>query len=906
MPVPDCPPEQLWRMYLSGSLPGRESTELDDHLGHCSSCMAILDRLSKPSLDLLLLGDASAPTEAPSVAGYTVSRLLGAGGMGVVYLAEQHKPKRPVALKTIRGGRLGVAQRQARFRIEAEAVAHLQHPNIVQVFEVGEHDGGPYFAMEHLEGGSLSDATNQPTTPRAAAELVRRLADAIQHAHDRGVIHRDLKPGNVLFTRDGLPKVCDFGLARLGDGPSDLTQDGPLGTPSYMAPEQAAGRADQITVRTDVYALGAVLYELLTGRPPFQGQTRQEVLNRVCEAEALPPRKVRRQVPHDLDTITVKCLQKDPKRRYGSAAELADDLRRFSNGEPIRARPSSSVERVVRWARRHPVLTVSIVFALALPSATAGVASWYGGRLQSQAADFDRARTAYETEKGEALQAAARSREAQDRVLRAADFFMDRLTNLFESVPGARLSTVRDSLELAGGVYDDLEKSDPSPEVLAAAGRTHSRLGDAFLKMNDTRAALEHADAALDAFHRLVSQNAEEPAYRVGLADALEVRGRVALVREGAAEALKRFTECRDLRASLADQDGRDASRQAALAETDVWLGTALQAQGKWDEARAAYQTALERRERLAGAGTDAVRLRDVADSHERLANLALQNHQNDMAADHYRKARAILDPLVKGQSSDLQLEKFLNRVDVSLAQTYLVSQRAQDAVVLLQETLPRTERGVNRDPDDLDQQLTWFRARSALALQQFQNPPDQAGLIRLQKDFKELRELGGQLSKKDPANHVLTAELAGVEMAQAAVDYQRGNLGEAPADRFSEAVEAQKSALQRLEGLVKADPTNKEWSQALEQGRQLLEVLQMRQTAATAPHLPGLADPEYLAVVRQETGKARDRFKAAPSLANAADLANDCLTLAAELRKGDYKPYLAEARSSWKRAATP
>src|SRR6516165_853603 len=355
MSMQECPTEERLQQHLFGSVANAEAEELDAHLStKCPTCVAALERLTKTPFELLLLREAQPPP--PDVPGYTVTSLLGMGGMGAVYLAEQHSPQRSVALKTIRAGLLATHRQRVRFQLEADALAKLQHPHIVQVFEVGAVEGQPWFAMEYVDGGSLNHSGNVPSTPGAAAALVICLAEAVQHAHDRGVIHRDLKPGNVLFTRDGLAKICDFGLARLASSTDELTQDAPVGTPSYMAPEQTGGSGSAVTVRTDIYALGAILYHLLTGRPPFQGESREEVLQQVRTAEPVPPRKLQPAIPLDLEIICLKCLDKDPARRYADAAQLADRLRLFLENKPIPDRPVSTRERLWRWCRRNPVV----------------------------------------------------------------------------------------------------------------------------------------------------------------------------------------------------------------------------------------------------------------------------------------------------------------------------------------------------------------------------------------------------------------------------------------------------------------------------------------------------------------------------------------------------------------------
>ena len=264
--------------------------------------------------------------------------------MGVVYKARQVRLNRPVALKMILAGAHAGAEAAARFLAEAEAVAKLQHPNIVQIFHIGEHDGLPYFEMEYVGGGSLADRLDgTPRPPREAARLVETLAGAMAEAHRLGIVHRDLKPANILLTPEGAPKVADFGLAKLLNVESGLTRtDSILGSPSYMAPEQAEGKTKEVGPAADVYALGAILYELLTGRPPFRGATVLETLEQVKTAEPVPPSRLVPGLPRDVETIALKCLQKDPGRRYESAAALAEDLRRFLAGEPIVARPVGS------------------------------------------------------------------------------------------------------------------------------------------------------------------------------------------------------------------------------------------------------------------------------------------------------------------------------------------------------------------------------------------------------------------------------------------------------------------------------------------------------------------------------------------------------------------------------------
>jgi WD40 repeat protein len=288
--------------------------------------------------------------------------------MGVVYQARHIQLNRVVALKMVLAGGHAGEPELARFRAEAETIARLQHPNIVQIYEVGAQDGTPFFSLEFCAGGSLEKKLGgTPLPPREAARLVEVLALAMQAAHQKGIIHRDLKPANVLLAEDGTPKITDFGLAKKLDDSAGQTASGAiLGTPSYMAPEQAGGRAREVGPLADVYALGAILYECLTGRPPFKAATPWDTLLQVLSGEPVPPRRLQPSVPRDLETICLKCLHKDPRRRYGTAQALADDLGRCLRGEPIVARPVGRGERLVKWMRRRPAVATLLAALLVL------------------------------------------------------------------------------------------------------------------------------------------------------------------------------------------------------------------------------------------------------------------------------------------------------------------------------------------------------------------------------------------------------------------------------------------------------------------------------------------------------------------------------------------------------------
>jgi serine/threonine protein kinase/Tfp pilus assembly protein PilF len=382
----DAPPSEVTGVFSSPIVAAAPAPELE-------RTKADMRRLDPP------------PLEGVVLPGYDILAELGRGGMGVVYKARDRKLQRLVALKMVLAGAHVGAAGLARFRAEAEAVAQVQHPNIVQIYETGEFEGRPYIALEFVDGGSLQQHIEKmPTAPRSAGELVELLAATMEVAHRRGIVHRDLKPANILLAplSDGsgsgsrdkgrvsgstlnfergsraaefFPKIADFGLVKRVDEESGQTsgqtQTGTiLGTPSYMAPEQATGQIRAIGPCVDIYALGTILYELLTGRPPFRASNPIDTIRQVIDQEPVPPRQLEPRVPLDLETICLKCLQKAPERRYPTAAELANDLRRFLNDEPIQARPISPLERAWKWGKRRPTLMalcgVSVLAVIAM------------------------------------------------------------------------------------------------------------------------------------------------------------------------------------------------------------------------------------------------------------------------------------------------------------------------------------------------------------------------------------------------------------------------------------------------------------------------------------------------------------------------------------------------------------
>ncbi|MEM6473874.1 MAG: serine/threonine-protein kinase, partial [Planctomycetota bacterium] len=331
-----------------------------------------IEKTAIPDLETAEEPDAALPISCP---GYELLGELARGGMGVVYRARQTEANRIVALKMILSGKLAGAAEVTRFKNEARAAANLDHPNIVPVFEIGEAGGQHYYSMGFVNGPSLKETiANDQLDERRSADLIRTVSLAVDYAHSRGIVHRDLKPANILLDEFGKPRITDFGLSKVLHGKADLTGTGQvLGTPAYMSPEQASGRTSQIGIATDIYSLGAILYELLTKRVPFKSKSVIGLLEKVRHESPPLPSSIMPRLSEDLATVCMKCLEKKPEHRYASARALADDLDRFLVGDPIVARPISSGQRFVRWCRRRPVvvgLTACLVASMVVFGST--------------------------------------------------------------------------------------------------------------------------------------------------------------------------------------------------------------------------------------------------------------------------------------------------------------------------------------------------------------------------------------------------------------------------------------------------------------------------------------------------------------------------------------------------------
>jgi eukaryotic-like serine/threonine-protein kinase len=533
-----------------------------------------------------------------AVAGYQILGELGRGGMGVVYKARQPGANRIVALKMVLNSGHAGQEALIRFRIEAEAIALLQHPNIVQLYEAGEADGCPFFSLEFVEGDSLSKKIEDvPQPARESAHMVQRLAEAMYVAHQRGIIHRDLKPANVLLTLDGVPKITDFGLAkRFEDQSQGQTRTGAImGTPSYMAPEQAEGRTKETGPAADIYSLGAILYDMLTGRPPFRGSTLLETLQQVKTLAPVAPKRLQPSLPYDLQTICLKSLEKEPTKRYATAGALAEDLRRFLAGEPILARPTPWYERSWKWVKRRPA-AASLIAVLVLGSISLLTLGglWLDSERRSAEA------VAVVESKRAADQAAAREKEeilrkAAERNFKRAKAAVD---EMLSEVGQDRLRSIpqmepirRDLLKKAKTFYDEfMTEQSADPAIRLEAALAQQRVADILEKLGDTAFALKAYDSALNLFQRLDQEFPDQKEIKKGYANVANNYGNLFKELKRNRDAEQNYKLALQLRETLHAQEPANAEIALELAKSHNNWAQILSAQGNGKGAAEEFQ----------------------------------------------------------------------------------------------------------------------------------------------------------------------------------------------------------------------------------------------------------------------------------------------------------------------------
>jgi serine/threonine protein kinase/tetratricopeptide (TPR) repeat protein len=659
-----------------------------------------------------------AALEALRAAGYEVTGELGRGGMGVVYLARNLALDRPCALKMILAGAHAGRHAAARFRVEAAAVARLKHPGIVQIHHVGEADGLPFLELEYLAGGSLAtEMDGRPRSPHASACLIEALARAIAEAHRLGIVHRDLKPANILLDGGGQPKVADFGLAKILDSEDGLTRTNlVIGSPSYMAPEQAEGQASSVGMAVDTYALGAILYELLTGRPPFRAATTLETLEQVKTIEPVPPSRLQPGLPRDLETICLKCLAKAPVRRYATAEALAEDLRRHLAGEPIEARPSPFWERGWKWARRRPAVAAAIAIAATAVAAMLGGAFHYNARLRDSNARLQ--------------QAVADARAAELRAqanARVADTQRDLALKAFLELANGVQAKLRDSpatLGLRGSLLDTAiaglgeiarTTEESAPDLDRAVAQR--KLADVYRQLGRYPEARHQLELSMKLANDLTARSPDDP-------EILECLGVVDYQLAWVELSAGHFQEGQDLsrrgveacEAALAIDPTRPLAREYRV-RNNLQLGHSFLWKGMLPEGLAALGTTIDLARRWAADEPESVTAREVI-----LATEVKLGDASDAARDwpasraHYLEAIAIGRQLIADVPDRTRYRGTLAGTLINFVDSILKVGRAAEAEPFIQEAERLAAGLAEADPDHVDYQILLAEAQAHAA----------------------------------------------------------------------------------------------------------------------------------------------------------------------------------------------
>jgi tetratricopeptide (TPR) repeat protein len=704
------------------------------------------------------------------VPGFKILGELGHGGMGLVYKAWQVRLKRVVALKVIRADAYADSAVAARFHAEAEAAARFQHPNIIQVFEVGEHDGMGYLVLEYAPGGGLDRRlAGLLQDSRDSARLTETLARAIHYAHQQGIVHRDLKPANVLLTEDAVPKISDFGLAKLLERGAALTEIGDiLGTPSYMAPEQARGLSHLISLATDVYALGAILYEMLTGRPPFKGTTPLSTMEQVSSQEPLAPGKLQRHTPRDLEIICLKCLEKEPRRRYGNALELAEDLRRFLNRQPIIARPTPAWERIWKWARRRPSAATGLFSALVTIILLLAGAWYYSARLRAAV------RTARAAEQASFTSALA-AVEQRNLALKAFHELVYGVQEKLGQTPATRvLQQALLNTAIAGLEEIAHSTAGSAPDLSQAVA--HQKLGDIFRIIGRFADARRHYDWA-----RTLAQDLRETApSQIAIEEALyQTHMGLGLLNISArkyGDAQSEFLSAVASAELIVAAQPLPNGRHQALIEAYLQLGRALSFAGEHTAAQAWFTKMHDLAQRWVSEEPENLQARDLlASSFRKLADLKKFSKDYLAARENYHSAIDIGRSLLLADPGNFAFKSHLSTALDDLAGVLKEEGELDSARQLFQEAGRLFAELVESDPERLESRLALLHTQLRLAglerdNSQFAKAAEifHGAAARLESLQREGRLEGSRISFTSPRE--LTSEIAFCEAAPRAL----------------------------------------------------------------------------------------------------------------------------------------
>lgn len=762
---------------------------------------------------------------------YQLLGSIGVGGMGVVYKARQRKLNRLVALKMIRAGQFADEHDVERFHLEAEAAASLRHPHIVAVHEVGQYDGQHFFTMDFIEGRGLDELVRENTfPPPQAARLVKIIAEAIHFAHEKGILHRDIKPSNILLddAHDQRPLLTDFGLAKRISDESGMTMSGAIvGTPSYSAPEQLKGNGKQVGPASDVYGLGALLYELLASRPPFRAATPLETVRQVLDSEPASPRLLNPDVPRDLETICLKCLEKEPASRYASAEELAAELDRYLEDKPILARPVSRMVRVWRWCRRNPKIAASLATAaLGVMAAFLAIAIGYASTTTALE-ETEEARQSEMAAKEEAESAQKRD-EASFRLARQAvnELFTEVSENTLLNQPGMqplRQDLLRRSLKYYEKFLAERSNDKTLRDELALAQFRVGLITEAIGSADKALAALENARTAQTQLVRETPNSADR---RYALSNTLNMIGVVHHKMQDPEAAAKAHREALALRQRLADESPENAEYQRKLANSQMNIAILEKAQGRLDDALHGMEQAQAIRHTTLDKNRGNVKLqRDLGKGYYNLANLALAlqsqalANQNTALADdrlkqaveNLRKAIEVFQKQVERQPND-----FTSQIQLATCYGLLADLRSYqgqhdeaaraEAIQLYDDAQPILESLVRLNPDVARYQVTL----AGLYLNQGMLHSIQRQADTALAAYERARQILNMLVDRYPEVPVYQRDLANAFRAIATVQTQL--------KQWQQARASLDDSLKLLEALVAAHPRQGEFTQLRDQ----------------------------------------------------------------------------------------
>ncbi|MCI0680875.1 MAG: serine/threonine-protein kinase [Gemmataceae bacterium] len=727
---------------LRGPPPGIPQTALQDWQG-AQECVRLLEAVwprSRPAPGGSALFGATSPAgndstaKAPGAAGaaserrigrFVIRRELGRGGFGTVFLAFDPHLDRDVAVKVPHNAVLGRTDLRARFQREARAAAGLNHPNLVQIYEAGEADAVAYLAMAYCPGITLAQWLQQHPDPVAvpvAADLIATLADAVEHAHREGIIHRDLKPANVLLQnadcrsqiedpllpsqsaichlQSAIPKIADFGLAKdLDDDESHTHTGAVLGTPSYMAPEQTGGTAWRTGPASDIYSLGAILYQLLTARPPFQGDSVLDTLHQVRFQEPVSPRDLRPSVPRDLETICLKCLEKDPARRYASARELCDDLRRFRRAEPIRARPVGALGRTVRWCRRKPMVAgLLAALALVFVGGLAGIV-WQWQEATANAERADQLARQRKIERDTAVE----ERERAERHLRRAGKLVEQLTalgdQLFREQPGLE-KTGAALLEKALAYHlDVLPEASHDPRIRAKTAEAWARVAWISQLLGQWDKAVDGRRREEELLEGLTAEFANNTHYRWLLADCRRNFGHVLRDMGKSSEAQAKYRAALDLDERLLSELPPSSGYHTNLANTLNNLVTVLTPEQRGAEAEGHLRRAIAMEQAALAARPNDWRFEfELSLGLEGLAVILWEKGRRDEPETLLRQALAIRQKQHNPKAKDPSAERYLARAYTNLGGV-IAHRRPEEAATYVRKGVALLDKLVKEFP---------------------------------------------------------------------------------------------------------------------------------------------------------------------------------------------------------------